>query len=96
MMRQVILTAVGLSAVAGLLSLSGCGGNLTQVAAPEVGTIEITVRFPEPSRLIPANTRAVKVSILQRGTPFGQALLAREERSHAVSSVASPRAPIRL
>lgn len=79
MMRQVILTAVGLSAVAGLLSLSGCGGNLTQVAAPEVGTIEITVRFPEPSRLIPANTRAVKVSILQRGTPFGQALLAREE-----------------
>lgn len=78
-MQRVILTVFGLITLTGLISLSGCGGASTRVAAPEVGAIEITVRFPESSRLIPANTRAVKVSIHQRGALFGQALLTREE-----------------
>ncbi|MCS7190699.1 MAG: Ig-like domain-containing protein, partial [Fimbriimonadales bacterium] len=71
----------GLALMAGLFIiglLAGCGGGAVS-EPPASGSIRVTVRFPESSRLIPANTRAVKLVLLQNGAARGQAIVTREQ-----------------
>jgi len=58
------------------LILGGCGGG--SVVSPTTGTIAVSIRFPEASRLIPANTRAVKLQLRRDGVPVATALVPRQ------------------
>ncbi len=58
------------------LILSGCGGG--SGVPPATGTIAVSIRFPEASRLIPANTRAVKLQLRRDDTPVATALIPRQ------------------
>jgi hypothetical protein len=58
------------------LILGSCGGG--SVVSPATGTIAVSVRFPESSRLIPANTRAVRLQLRHDDTPVATALIPRQ------------------
>jgi len=59
--------------------LSGCGGG--SVGSPATGTITVSIRFPESSRLIPANTRAVKLQLRHGDAPIAAAIIPRQGSS---------------
>jgi hypothetical protein len=56
--------------------INGCGGG--SAGSPATGTISVTIRFPESSRLIPANTRAVKLHLSRAETPVSTMVIPRQ------------------
>jgi hypothetical protein len=69
-----LLTATIMSGI-----LSGCGGG--SVESPATGTITVSIRFPESSRLIPANTRAVKLQLRREDRLIATAIIPRHGSS---------------
>jgi len=56
--------------------INGCGGG--SAGSPATGTIAVTIRFPESSRLIPANTRSVKLQLNRAETPVSTIVIPRQ------------------
>ncbi|GIV14469.1 MAG: hypothetical protein KatS3mg021_2751 [Fimbriimonadales bacterium] len=69
---------LGVLLILSVLLLGGCGGSGVQPPV-QSGNLLVTVRFPETSRLIPANTRAVKLTLSQNLTPKATAVLSRQQ-----------------
>lgn len=68
--RALVLAALCLPVL-----LAGCGGGGS--AKPETGGLALTIRWPEPSRLIPAASNSIRATLTQGETPVGTRLLQR-------------------
>jgi len=64
------------SLIALMALINGCGGGST--SSPATGTITVSIRFPESSRLIPANTRSVKLQLNRAETPVSAIVIPRQ------------------
>jgi hypothetical protein len=70
-----------------LLWLSGCGSSgISPSAVSETGRAALTIRWPERSRLIPAASESIRISVIRGGSLLAERLLTRPGAGNTTSA----------